>query len=436
MSTEPVRFTAYTWTVKDILLHYEDGSLELSPGFQRKSVWRQRDRALLVESILHNFPLPSIFLYKRTERGDSIFDVLDGKQRLETLLMFLGKIRGDFREARVRMPGADRDEVLTWTKLKRREQQKSILGYKLQIIEVDGDFDQVRDIFVRINSTGRALTKPERQHAHYFNSDFLKRAREVARRHAAYLRDNRIVSASQQERMKHVEFVCELIVSAHYEDVVDQRTVLDRVMQHDTLKGRALDAAVSSVVHGLTTLKRLFPDLGATRFRSLADFYSLVVLVQRFERAGLVLQDRKRNALAREMLLRLSNGVDGVAEKVRRAEGASPAESLYRDYYLTVREGTGQLRQRRRREEILRGLLEPLFEVKDSRRLFSEEQRRILWNTTETKRCAKCRKTLSWENFTVDHIAPHSLGGRTALENAGLLCRADNSAKGNRQIVL
>jgi len=41
---------------------------------------------------------------------------------------------------------------------------------------------------------------------------------------------------------------------------------------------------------------------------------------------------------------------------------------------------------------------------------------------------------LTWDDFTIDHIDPHSKGGRSEIENASLLCRKHNSAKGNKTI--
>ena len=37
-----------------------------------------------------------------------------------------------------------------------------------------------------------------------------------------------------------------------------------------------------------------------------------------------------------------------------------------------------------------------------------------------------------WSNFTIDHVKPHSRGGRTVMSNAALRCRRCNSRKGNR----
>ena len=71
-----------TKSILDLRNLYDHKNLNLEPGFQRQSVWTERDRANLLDSILRNYPLPAIFLYKREEEGHLVFDVIDGKQRL------------------------------------------------------------------------------------------------------------------------------------------------------------------------------------------------------------------------------------------------------------------------------------------------------------------------------------------------------------------
>jgi 5-methylcytosine-specific restriction endonuclease McrA len=93
-------------------------------------------------------------------------------------------------------------------------------------------------------------------------------------------------------------------------------------------------------------------------------------------------------------------------------------------------QATDEVNQRRLREGIVRGLLESLFAKKDAQRGFSDAQRRILWNTAADRRCSECKKRLLWNDFTIDHIDPYSKGGRSRLENAALMCRSCNSAKG------
>ena len=185
----------------------------------------------------------------------------------------------------------------------------------------------------------------------------------------------------------------------------------------------------------LNRIRRIFPKLRTTRLRQVTDFYTLAVLIGKFEQERLILTDRKRNTLAWDLLQAFVTNVDHVRELQRTVKGARPDQELYREYLLTVSQMTDDVTQRRKREQILRGILETVFASKDGQRGFTPEQRRILWNTSVNRTCSHpgCKRKLSWEDFTIDHINPHSKGGKSKLENAALMCRAHNSAKGNRR---
>src|SRR5882757_10098565 len=83
-------------SIIDLCHMYERGRLDLAPGFQRQSVWKERDRAKLIDSILRNYPIPAIFLYRQSNDGQLGFAVIDGKQRLESIFMFTGRMRGRY----------------------------------------------------------------------------------------------------------------------------------------------------------------------------------------------------------------------------------------------------------------------------------------------------------------------------------------------------
>jgi hypothetical protein len=362
-----------------------------------------------------------------------VFDVIDGKQRLESILMFTGHKRGRFR-ARTQLPGSESVEWVDWPLLKRKRLQHLVNSYDLPVVEVDGDIGEIIDLFVRINSTGKALTQQEKRHARYYNSPFLKEASRLADRFKGFLQQNRILSAGQLSRMKHVELMCELMLSLVQGDVLNKKAVLDRVMATTSFNEKDRHTATKIVTTTLNRIRRMFPHLKTTRLHQVTDFYSLVLVVGKFEQEGLILTDRHRNRLAWELLQVFATRVDEVRELQRRAKGARPDQELYRDYLLTVSQMTDDVSQRRKRGQILESILRSLFTSKDTQRGFSGEQRRILWNTSANRVCARpgCRKKLTWEDFTIDHINPHSKGGQSKLDNAALMCSAHNSAKGNR----
>src|ERR1700735_2302539 len=105
-SKRQITFSLQTKTVIDILNMYERGQLNLEPSFQRNSIWKVKERATLIESMLLGYPIPAIFMYARNDAGSTVYDVIDGKQRLESILKFTRQMRGTF-PVKTQLPGDD-----------------------------------------------------------------------------------------------------------------------------------------------------------------------------------------------------------------------------------------------------------------------------------------------------------------------------------------
>ena len=423
-------------TVHEFVSLFKEGKLNLNPGFQRDSVWTGADRRRLMESILQGYPIPSVFLYRRQDdRGKIVYDVIDGKQRLESILMFqgVGKFRGQRFTVKAQLDGTSGIEEWDWRKIERKRHQLVIDGHEIQTVEVSGDLADIIDLFVRINSTGKRLTGAERRHAKFYRTEFLRNARRVASRYEDYLRKHRILSAGQISRMKHVELVSELMASLNAGGLINKKKALDDAIGGKSIDGRSLPKIVNATTRTLNLAPRMFPHLRETRFANSADFYSLFMLIWSFDRQGLILSDKARNRQAEKLLIWLSNGVSEVRERVRKAEGARANQRLFRDYLLTIQGDTDSQANRKRREEILERVFGGLFEQRDKRRGFTVEQRRLIWHSDEQKRCSNCKQVLTWDNFTIDHVKPYSRGGRSSRENAALMCRPCNSSKGARR---
>ena len=420
-------------TIDEMVLHFQHGQINLQPGFQRRSVWSDLDRRRLIQSIASEYPLPNIFLYRRNSRGKTIYDVIDGKQRLETILMFMGT--GRFRRDRfwVKLDLDDSDRWWNWIEIKKSkpEVRHRFECYPLQTVEVSGELAEIVDLFVKINSTGKRLTSGEKRHARFYNTRFLQEAERLVRKHERYLLEQRILSPAQLERMKGTELVCELLMSIHQGGIINKKSALDRAMGNESVNGNTLARVVREFGSTLSVLRRMFPRLKETRFRNTAEFYSLFILIWEMNQHEFVLSDRRSSRLAFELLRRLSKDVDKLRDQYKQAKAAKPRPP-YSDYLLTVQGDTDSSATRQRRANIIRGLVQPLYEYKDGRRAFSQEQRRIIWNADTTQKCAKCRRRLAWEDFTVDHIVSHVRGGTTRLDNAQLMCRSCNSRKGGR----
>jgi 5-methylcytosine-specific restriction endonuclease McrA len=419
---------------------YHRGSLELAPAFQRNSVWSESDRRLLVKSVFESIPLPSVYLYKsKPESGRTVYSVIDGKQRIETLLRFLGEgplarrsdpldVLHSFDE----VPGGE--FWWRWRDLYPRMQQR-FLATEIPVIIVEGEIGDIIDLFVRINSTGKKLSRQERRHARWGTSDFLQIAQRLADDMRKYFTKSGVLAHSQIERMQHVELVIELMLAVHQNMPLNKKGKIDEIIQTGGMDKQSARTAAADVKRSMNVVNAILPNIRATRFRRLADYYTLVLLVHSLHSDGVSMSGKntKRNKRAGTMLEVFGASVDEVNERLNKGRPVKSGEFVYRDYLMTVKEGTDSKTQRLRRERILRELLEGIFVPLDSNLAFNATQRRILWQSSSTKNCHHCHKTLNtFAEVTIDHVVPYARGGRTRLDNAVLSCRRCNSAKGAR----
>lgn len=77
---------SYPMSIGEMMNLYRDGELDVHPEFQRFYRWDEEQKSKLIESILLGIPIPPIFV---SQRINGKWDVIDGQQRLSTILQFL-----------------------------------------------------------------------------------------------------------------------------------------------------------------------------------------------------------------------------------------------------------------------------------------------------------------------------------------------------------
>jgi uncharacterized protein with ParB-like and HNH nuclease domain len=155
-------------TTQDIswLLDLErNKQLDLSPPYQRKSVWTRPDRQFFLDTIFRNYPSPAIFLHKTiSAEGKTTYHVVDGKQRTETILDFVNdklRLARDFGD--VRLDGRKWSDLTADVDLRRR-----FWNYQITVELIDfEDSSLVNQVFDRLNRNARRLTPQELRHARF-----------------------------------------------------------------------------------------------------------------------------------------------------------------------------------------------------------------------------------------------------------------------------
>ena len=422
--------------IDELVNRFKQKQLNLEPAFQRRSVWKPSHRSFLIQSLLEGIPLPSIYLYKHMgAKGKPIYDVIDGKQRMESILLFmnLGPLAKSEGELTVTTSfDAEPSRAWSWKELP-LDKRYQILGAKIPTIEVEGDFGDIVNLFVRINSTGTKLTGHEKRHAQFLKSPVLKTVQQLAEKAEPGLIRQGILTKSQAQRMRHAELIAELLLAVHTGRPLDGKSELDRILSGKSILPGPLENARKDLVAAQKLVGAMLPTLKTTRFRRLADYYSLVVMVAALRREGkaISLKDKRRLLLAGELLIEFARGVDQVSETHGKSEEPLPDLEPHRKYLLTTTAGTDKLANRKRRQNILAEVLEGVFEDLDPKRTFNATQRRILWHGSAKKICCECGETIvAWEDLQIDHILPYIRGGKTVLKNAGLIHKWCNESKG------
>lgn len=158
-----IRVDTRSLTIDLVLKRIKYNELELSPDFQRKSLWNDEAKSRLIESILIRIPLPAFYL-DATE--DNKWVIIDGLQRLTALKEFILEKN---TEQQLRLTGLNylRDiEGKSYQELPRNYQRR-IEETQLTIYLMEkGTPTAVKyEIFRRINTGGIPLSPQEMRNA-------------------------------------------------------------------------------------------------------------------------------------------------------------------------------------------------------------------------------------------------------------------------------
>jgi hypothetical protein len=180
--------------------------LDLEPPYQRRSVWTPKDRRFFLDTIFRNYPSPAIFLHKNISNDGSVrYHVVDGKQRLQTILLFVNNkisLAQDFGDARLN--GKRWREIDKEIELKHR-----FWNYLVPVEMIDvPNGELINTVFDRLNRNSRKLTAQELRHAK-FDGWLISKAEFEA--DSEYWRDLGIATRARSKRMTDVQFISELL---------------------------------------------------------------------------------------------------------------------------------------------------------------------------------------------------------------------------------
>ncbi len=91
-SRKTIRTDEYNMSIGEWISLYKEEEVNIQPEFQRFFRWSRTQKTRLIESILLGIPIPPIFV---SQQSNGKWDVIDGLQRLSTILEFVGFLQED-----------------------------------------------------------------------------------------------------------------------------------------------------------------------------------------------------------------------------------------------------------------------------------------------------------------------------------------------------
>lgn len=320
-----------------------DGTLDLSPAFQRRPVWSDAQASYLIDSILSNLPVPEIFVRTVTSpTGETNLEVVDGQQRLRSIIRFY---QNDLTLSGERVSADWRGD--TWNALD-QPTRDAFWSYKLVVRELEGASDiEVRDMFRRLNANMSNLNAQELRHSQ-LSGEFITLVESLA--DDPWWLERRIVTMPQVRRMLDVEFISELLV-ALVAGPLDKKQGLDEYYETyddefpDKEKWREQFLATRE-------LTALLVDNSFGRWSGKTEFYSLFVA------AGWIVGDNQApegDALvaARKRLARFREKAD----KAKSKAATKQFEAYVHAYADAATRASTDLSRRLTRSQVVKSLI-------------------------------------------------------------------------------
>lgn len=214
-----------TYSISDFVQWDSKGELEISPKYQRNSVWNDDARSYLMDTILRGLPIPPIFLRIKIDviTKKSFKEIIDGQQRMRTILDYV-----ENEGFKVKKNHNEEFGGMTFSELP-EEKQRNILEYPVIVNIVSSENDgEIYDMFARLNSNNYVLNNQELRNAKYWG-DFKVLVYQLSAEYKSFFMIRHIFSDKDFSRMKDAELINSMLIVLLEGVVTENSSYVDKI---------------------------------------------------------------------------------------------------------------------------------------------------------------------------------------------------------------
>lgn len=385
----------------------DEGDIVPNPDYQRDYVYNDKQASKLVESVLLGIPIPTIYL---CQEEDNTYSVIDGQQRITSLVKYL---KNEFALSGLKelneLNGKYYKDLPKEVKTKLRTSSLSTIS----LLKKSGDLKY--EIFARLNQGAVKLNPQELRNCIYrgsFNNMLDDIASSNPHLHNLFHDDN--------NRKSYQERILRFFALRTYQDYQSSmlKTMNSFMERHQNDGEDEIKAAKNKFNSTIDIIKQV---LGNTAFMA-------------FDRNKGTIYEKFSGSVYDSIIIPFSffdkHSLIANADKIREAIlKVKREDETYRDDTYAA---TGSKTRVIRRIEKIYSLISEITGDKSTnseRRLFTEEEKKMLYESSD-KKCAICGNLiLSLDDCEIDHIVPFAKGGKTELSNAQIVHRICNREK-------
>lgn len=290
-------FTDTRKSIKDITSKFEEGSLIVDETYQRRSVWSEKDKIRLIETILLKLVIPVLFFWNAEtdpDTGKSITHIVDGQQRIKAICSF---VNNDFKLKKQFLLDKNAKEKYAEKYFKdlEPEEKKDIWNYMLMVIDIDraASREDIITMFNRLNLTDYNLNDQEKRNSQ--SGEFASLARELS--DAPIWEEKHLFTSSDIKRMKDVEF-CASLILLYRKGIIDQTNQLELNNAYEELQTGYKDAEndKDAVCKAIEMLPQFFVSEEMTKFlKKKSQLYTLFSVLFYMQRLSIPVEEKNVN---------------------------------------------------------------------------------------------------------------------------------------------
>lgn len=270
-------YDSRTYSINDFVEWDAAKQLELNPKFQRRAVWTDKAKSYLMDTILRGKPIPKVFIRQKINvtTKTSIREVVDGQQRLRTILSY---VKDGFTINKRQNPEFG---GLQFSQLPENVQSQ-VLSYEVSVdLLINLADSEILDIFSRLNSYAVLLNEQEKINADHFGP-FKVLADKIGHKYYEYWSSQGVLTNKQIVRMQEVNLVADILI-ATLEGIKSKKQIKKYYDLYESAFEYDTDKLEIDFDRTITAIDKIYPEgLSDTEFRRPHLFYSLFITISQW----------------------------------------------------------------------------------------------------------------------------------------------------------